>query len=148
MKLDRSLLLIATICVAIYAARQAVVRGTIPAQPAEVVAAAQRILDKHCYQCHGPSKQEGDLRLDLAEAALKGGEGGAVITPGHADKSLLIKYVSGTGDKVMPQDGPRLNADEVATLKTWIDAGAKWPGVSTPAAADPRLSHWSFQPVH
>ena len=120
----------------------------LPQQPADVIASAHRILADHCYRCHGAAKQEGELRLDLSAAALKGGEQGIVIRPGHADDSLLIEYVVGKGDTVMPPKGARLTEKEVATLKTWIDGGAKWP--TTPAATsgvDPRLDHWSFKPV-
>ena len=117
MKLDRRLLFSAAICVAILAARRAVAADAAP-QSAAVAAAAQQIFAEHCYQCHGPSKQEGELRLDLAAAALKGGETGAVIKPGHADDSLLIEYVSGKGDTVMPPKGKRLTEAEVATLKS------------------------------
>lgn len=109
--------------------------------------AAQRILASRCFACHGPSKQEGELRLDQAATALKGGEEGVVIRPGHAEESLLIEYVSGTGDTVMPPKGPRLTAPEVATLKAWINDGAKWPAAQAGTGIDPRLRHWSFQPV-
>ena len=30
------------------------------------------VLAANCYQCHGAKKQEGDLRLDSREAAMKG----------------------------------------------------------------------------
>jgi hypothetical protein len=48
----------------------------------------------------------------------------------------------------MPPKGERLTAEQVATLRAWIDAGAKMPGEEA-AAASLRLKteHWSFQPV-
>ncbi len=135
---------------AVLAARQAYAADAAPVQPAEVAAAAQKILADHCYKCHGSAKQEGELRLDVAAAAFKGGESGAVIKPSHADDSLLIEYVSGKGDTVMPPPtkGKRLTDPEVAALRTWIDGGATWPATPATAATDFRLSHWSFQPVH
>ena len=147
MMLDRSLRLI---CLAVLAARQAYAADAAPAQPAEVAAVAQSILAEHCYQCHGSAKQEGELRLDVAAAAIKGGESGPVIKPGHAADSLLIEYVSGKGDTVMPPPtkGKRLPDSEVAALRTWIDSGATWPTTPATTATDPRLAHWSFQPVH
>ena len=36
------------------------------------------ILIKHCIKCHGPQRQEGDLRLDSREQLLKGGNRGAL----------------------------------------------------------------------
>jgi mono/diheme cytochrome c family protein len=117
-------------------------------QSADVTTLAHKILADRCYKCHGAAKQEGELRLDLATNALKGGEEGIVIHPGRADDSLLIEYVAGKGDTVMPPKGARLTEAEVAVLKKWIDGGAKWPTTpSSISSDDPRLKHWSFQPV-
>ena len=146
MKLDRSLVSRAAICVAILAARQAVAADDAP----QSAAVAQMILAEHCYKCHGPAKQEGELRLDIAAAAFKGGENGPVIKPEHAADSLLIEYVSGKGDTIMPpkDKGDRLSEAEVATLRAWINGGANWAAAPASATTDSRLSHWSFQPVH
>ena len=127
MMLDRSLRFQITICVVVLAARQAYAADAAPVQPAEVAAVAQTILAEHCYKCHGSAKQEGELRLDVAAAAIKGGESGAVIKPSHADDSLLIEYVSGKGDTVMPPKGKRLTEAEVATLRKWINGGEIGP---------------------
>src|SRR5580658_8329624 len=54
------------------------------------------ILEKRCFECHGPDTQESGLRLDVRESLLKGGKSGrAGIVPGHSDKSRLIEVVSG-----------------------------------------------------
>ena len=42
------------------------------------------IFHRTCYACHGPSQQMNGLRLDIGEAALKGGRSGAVILPGNS----------------------------------------------------------------
>src|SRR5688572_2938117 len=55
----------------------------------------QPILAKHCYECHGPSKTRGQLRLDLRAAAMQGGETGAAIVPGNSDRSLIVRRVLG-----------------------------------------------------
>ena len=39
------------------------------------------MLVKHCFACHGPSKQKGGLRFDRKSAALKGGDSGPAIVP-------------------------------------------------------------------
>ena len=75
--------------------------------------AAQTILSQNCFRCHGTSNQEGGLRLDKADAALRGGDSGKVIEPGHAQRSLLIEYVSGKGSTVMPPEGKKLSPAEV-----------------------------------
>jgi len=64
---------------------------------------------------------------------LKGGQSGEPpIIPGRSGDSLLLAYV---GDKIedleMPplnrrEKFPALSADEIALLRSWIDAGADW----------------------
>src|SRR6516164_4832826 len=63
------------------------------------------VLAEQCYRCHGEKKQRGKLRLDSAEAMLKGGETGPAIVPKNADASLLIKAIRQTGELKMPEDG-------------------------------------------
>ena len=46
------------------------------------VAAVQPILDRHCTSCHGKDKAKGGLRLDSAEAVMKGGESGPAVLAG------------------------------------------------------------------
>ncbi len=104
-----------------------------------------------CYSCHGEKVQMRKFRLDRRSDALRGGESGVpAIIPGNSAQSLLVRYVAG-GDPsvVMPPAGPRLTAEQVALLKTWIDAGAKWaPGEEgEEVSAAVRSKHWSFQPI-
>ncbi|MCB1087178.1 MAG: DUF1549 domain-containing protein, partial [Verrucomicrobiae bacterium] len=107
------------------------------------------ILEKHCYECHGETKQKSGLRLDVKSAAFKGGdEYGAPFAPGKAEDSVLIKLVTSRNeDEAMPKRGERLTESEIDTLTAWIDAGAVWPeGVDRVKLADP-LDHWSFKPL-
>jgi mono/diheme cytochrome c family protein len=83
------------------------------------------ILAQNCYKCH-TSEAMGELRLDSREAILKGGETGAVITPGNPDKSLLIEAVRQTGDLKMPPKGAKLRESEIADLVAWVKSGAVW----------------------
>ncbi|MDQ6630254.1 MAG: SUMF1/EgtB/PvdO family nonheme iron enzyme, partial [Verrucomicrobiota bacterium] len=87
------------------------------------------ILEQHCVSCHRDSHAKGKLRLDLKAEALKGGDSGVVIVPGHPEKSPL--YVSTTlpkdNDKAMPPKGERLSKTETETLREWIAQGANWP---------------------
>jgi hypothetical protein len=109
----------------------------------------QPILRRNCYGCHGAALQTSGLRLDQGPAALKGGYGGPSIKPGDSAHSALIARVSGEkGVPVMPPAGKRLTPEEIQTLKTWIDEGAKFPAVATTTETKPRPStHWAFQPV-
>lgn len=103
------------------------------------------ILAKHCAACHGPDKQKSGLRLDRRTDALAGGDSGKVIVPGKSAESHLIKLVlSADASERMPPKGARLTADEVATLRAWIDQGAKGPDDAV--AANP-AGWWSFKPL-
>ena len=68
---------------------------------------------------------------------------------------MLLQAVGYEGKLKMPPSG-KLPADEIAVLKTWIDAGAVWPGaVSATRVAGPGgkvitdkdREFWAFQPV-
>jgi hypothetical protein len=101
------------------------------------------IFAKHCYRCHGPDVQEGNLRLDDRAAALKGGDNGSLFVAGKSRESLIIERVTAEDDSVrMPQESKPLEAESIGRLKRWIDEGATWP---ERAAEDPRRKHWSFQ---
>src|SRR5438105_2667965 len=48
------------------------------------------VLAENCFECHGPGKQENELRLDSRAAMLKGGSTGPAIVPNNPKESLLI----------------------------------------------------------
>lgn len=108
------------------------------------------ILSSRCVACHGANKQKGELRLDAKSLALRGGESGTIIVPGKIGESLLWRRVSSTDvDERMPPNGKPLTAEQLATLKAWIDAGAVWPesDADRAAANDKRREHWAWQPI-
>ncbi len=106
-----------------------------------------------CYVCHGPQQQMNGLRIDRREDALRGGHSGPLVQAGNSDASELILRVTGQADRSpMPPVGERLTADQIATLRSWIDQGAPWPREEIAAATgresdDGRLPHWSLQPI-
>ncbi len=108
----------------------------------------QPLFTRACFSCHGPQKQQGGYRLDLPDAALRGGETySPAIKPGDSAGSPLIRLVAGlVPDTQMPAKGEPLTAAEIGLLRAWIDQGAKFPA-DAQAEADPLKSHWSFQPV-
>jgi mono/diheme cytochrome c family protein len=107
----------------------------------------QPILKRACVRCHGPEKQKADFRVDLRQSVLHGGESYAPnIVPGKGDESPLIKFISGTGDLVMPPEGDRLTTAEISTLRKWIDQGAKWPDALAGEVKDKR-DWWSLRPL-
>lgn len=93
------------------------------------------ILSNHCFACHGPDAQtrEADLRLDEIPALLAAG--GETIIPGKSDESELIRrLLSSDEDELMPPPEHKrpLSPQQIATLRSWIDAGAR------------TAPHWAF----
>jgi len=92
------------------------------------------ILAANCFACHGPDSaaRQGDLRLDQREAAVE-----AAITPGQPEASELISRITSEAPEVrMPpvDSGKELTAEQIALLKRWIAAGARYQ------------RHWSLLP--
>src|SRR6056297_1925764 len=121
------------------------------AQTAEVdfVRDVRPIFEKHCYSCHGATKQKSGLRLDVKSEAFKGGDGyGPSLIAGEADESPLIELVSSDDEySRMPPEGDPLSAEEIWTLTRWVDGGAVWPDGVDLVQLEDRLDHWSFKPV-
>ena len=102
------------------------------------------VLRERCFACHGALKQEGGLRLDTAALAIKGGESGAVIKPGDAAASLLLKRVTATDESErMPPEGEPLKPEQIEALRSWITQKAEAPADEQPER-HPR-EHWSFK---
>jgi len=100
---------------------------TPPAQ-VDFVRDIQPILQNTCYECHGPKKAKGTLRLDSRAGFMKGGDTGAIVVPGNSDKSPLVRRLLGLdGEDRMPKDGDPLPEAQIALIRSWIDQGATWP---------------------
>jgi hypothetical protein len=96
------------------------------------------IFAARCFACHGGDKRSGGLSLQNYSETLKGGRNGPAILPGHSADSLLIRRVTAANAR-MPAAGPPLTTEEIAILKTWIDAGAR-ESKEGPAARMPWIS--------
>lgn len=119
------------------------------AEPIDFVRDVRPILQKHCYACHAGEVRKSGLRLDVRSEAFQGGElYGESIVAGHAEESPLWQFVGDEdADLRMPPEGPMPSAQEIATLRDWIQQGAKWPeGVDEVTLDDPS-DHWSFHPI-
>ena len=104
------------------------------------------ILRQHCFACHGPDQQDGQLRLDARDAVRRGGVSGKTIVAGKPQDSLLLTRVAGdsVGDR-MPLDKDPLTDQQIATLRRWIESGAAWPaGVGAEVKAT--KPHWAYLP--
>ncbi|HEY8550367.1 MAG TPA: c-type cytochrome domain-containing protein [Vicinamibacterales bacterium] len=101
-----------------------------PKNPREVVIfdeLIQPVLQTHCTACHGENKADGELRLDSFEELRKGGSHGAVITPGQATASEIVRriHLPPTHKDAMPPAGRKAPAPgDALLLRWWIDQGA------------------------
>ena len=97
------------------------------------------ILSKTCFTCHGPDAAavKGELRLDIRERALKGGESGKpAIVPGDPAKSEAVRHITSKDpDIAMPPPDAHMKFTnrDAEILTRWIKEGAKYEG------------HWAFQ---
>jgi hypothetical protein len=102
------------------------------------------LLGLRCTTCHGPLRQNGELRLDAAVLIRKGGDSGPAVKPGKPNESLLMDALLGrNGVSQMPAEGKPLNPKEIDLIRKWIQQGAVVPADET-IAKDPR-QHWAYQ---
>ncbi len=99
------------------------------------------ILRANCVACHTAAQPEAGVVLETPETMRQPRDDGAVLVPGKPDESLLYRLAAHTAEPVMPpadndRGARRLSADELATLRTWIEAGAE------AGAAGPRRIVW------
>jgi len=92
------------------------------------------ILSENCFFCHGfdPSKREGDLRLDVREAAIQA----KAIVPGKVTESELLARISAQDptDLMPPKKSHKKLSDrEKEVLKRWVEQGAAYE------------KHWAFE---
>jgi len=98
------------------------------------------ILSDHCFTCHGQdnSARKSELRLDLREEALKGGESGEpALVPCKPDESeLLARLLTHDRTEVMPPPKAKnpVKPEEIEILGRWIAEGAEYQ------------PHWAFIP--
>jgi mono/diheme cytochrome c family protein len=111
------------------------------ADPPDKAAASRdalALVRRVCFECHGPEKQRGELRLDTRAAALAGGETGPAVVPDKTDRGELLRRVALPADAkgAMPPRGERLSAKQLQLLRDWIDQGAEWPAAGG--------THWAY----
>ena len=107
--------------------------------PADAMIAerAHDILVSRCLRCHGGVREQAGLNLAWRDRALQTRtKGPPAIIPGNAAASALLMRVTHADPELrMPAEAPALSADEVATLRAWVDAGAVYPVL------------WSLRPI-
>ncbi|MBI3839896.1 MAG: PSD1 domain-containing protein [Planctomycetia bacterium] len=114
--------------------------------PIEFVRDIQPIFVRHCYECHGPKRQEGGLRLNVRAAALAGGDSGEkAIVPADTKASRLVKVINGTDAELkMPPDdeGQPLDPQQIELITRWVSEGANWPSDADLPTSKPE--HWAW----
>ena len=90
------------------------------------------LLVKHCNGCHIDAMQtRGGLRMDTFAQLARGGDSGAIVTPGKGSESLLVQKLRGMTGERMPAGGrPALSEESIQLISTWIDEGATLDGAS------------------
>lgn len=98
------------------------------------------ILQTYCISCHAADDPQGGLVMEAFQPLLRGGDSGAVLTPGAASSSRLWLMAAGKLEPVMPPDGAKgPSADELETLAAWIDQGAVGPAGDSPQRRELRV---------
>ena len=112
------------------------------------------VLQAQCFNCHGGKFKQAGLSLRSRETLLRGSDNGAVVVPGKADESLLVKKIRHEHEPGMPYKMAKLPDADVAQIVAWVNAGMPYDRpleMSTPAgqvtSLHPRNNHWAFQSV-
>ena len=87
-------------------------------------------LKANCISCHNKTTTKAGLNMETPELMIKGGDSGPSIVPGDSEKSILVEASIHTDDMEMPPPKNKTGAvnltkAEIATLRRWIDEGAK-----------------------
>ncbi len=124
-----------------------VILSAAPSASAEgAVRAALRVIRDECVGCHKPGKAKGGLLLTTHEKMMKGGDNGPPLVPGNGADSLLYQSVLKDADPHMPPK-KQLPDAQIAALKSWIDAGAKWDATVFDEPPAPRAVKLSAPPA-
>src|SRR5262245_43098183 len=87
--------------------------------------------------------QMSGLRLDRRADAMRGSSQ-TLIGPGNAAGSKLYHRLTGTAFGQQMPPGRPLTAEQIETIRTWIDEGAEWPdaasGEPPPVPVDPNTA--------
>ena len=97
------------------------------------------ILSDNCFACHGPDDKQrvANLRLDTEDGLFADRGSYKIIAPGDPAKSRLFTRISAATTAARmppPQAGTTLTEAQIATVRNWIEQGAKWE------------RHWAFVP--
>lgn len=91
--------------------------------------AIKPLFESRCLTCHNGQPAAGRLDLRNRASVFQKHGGEALIIPGNAEKSKVLRVISLRDEDpgAMPPTGHALASDEIALIKTWIAQGAPWP---------------------
>lgn len=119
-------------CVILMPSFAGAVCGAQQSEQTEPVEQFEVFLEKHCVRCHGPQKEEGDIRIDQLSRDFKSG-----VDTHHWAESL-DKINSG---EMPPKDEPQPTQDEIAAFVRSLDSRLK-DGRAARMAARPAVAHY------
>jgi WD40 repeat protein len=105
------------------------------------------ILDRNCTGCHQPASKESDLDLTTYAGFRAGGKRGPAFVPGSANQSLVIQFITAAQQPSMPFGQPPLDANDIAAIRDWIQAGARDDSSSVLASSEPAPGRYRQPPV-
>jgi len=86
------------------------------------------ILRKYCAGCHNDDDREGEFSLETYRSMLNGTENGPAFLAKDPASSRIIRLMTGEADPQMPpEDEPTPSAEEIETVRLWIEQGAAGP---------------------
>ncbi|HEY2840099.1 MAG TPA: c-type cytochrome domain-containing protein [Pirellulales bacterium] len=83
------------------------------------------ILLAKCGGCH-VKESRGGLNMATFTEFAKGGKNGPVVYPGASGQSSLVGAI--LSGKMPKGDGPKVTPEELRTIASWIDGGARYDG--------------------
>ncbi len=96
-----------------------------PARPVNYEDDLRPIFEASCLDCHRGSRAKNGLALNTYTGLMEGGSSGAAIVPGNASGSLLWQLVAREREPFMPYETEKLDEATLATIRAWIDGGAR-----------------------
>ena len=91
------------------------------------------LLKKYCAGCHNADELAGEFSLESFADLLKGGASGPAVVGGDAGISRLVRMMTGRAKPQMPpKDQPQPTPEDIAIIRSWIDAGARGPAGEEP----------------
>ncbi len=97
----------------------------VPADPS-YVSDIQPIFNNNCVTCHGDATPSGGYSVTSRSGAVGGGSDTVPnVVPNSADSSKLYRRITGAEAPQMPPGQPALDTVKTATVRNWIDKGAR-----------------------